>query len=272
MQRTVHLLVVLVVGVAFGTEAEAHLNLTQPTGRYDKYTLKSPPCGKGDGPRSGDVATFRAGETIEVVWDEYVDHPGHYRIAFDRDGHDDFSPPECTADCDSYQPEFAFYVNETVLVDDIDDKSGGTYRKQVSLPEVACDRCTLQVIQVMYDKPPYSIPGNDNYYQCADLKLVDDSEGMDAGTSDASDATGGMDPDTGGADAASPRPDSGGEPGGSGSDTTRSADSDAADTGGADVAPTGELKSGCRAAGQSRPAPWTMIVLLITISALRRRR
>jgi hypothetical protein len=34
------------------------------------------------------------------------------------------------------------------------------------------DELPLQVIQVMYDKPPYTIPGNEMYYQCADLILV----------------------------------------------------------------------------------------------------
>lgn len=41
----------------------------------------------------------------------------------------------------------------------------------MQLPDVECDNCTLQAIQVMYDKPPYVTPGNDLYYQCADLVL-----------------------------------------------------------------------------------------------------
>ena len=34
----------------------------------------------------------------------------------------------------------------------------------------------------MYDKPPYIVPGNDIYYQCADLVLTRDA--MDAGAMD----------------------------------------------------------------------------------------
>ncbi|MCA9560948.1 MAG: hypothetical protein KC583_20510, partial [Myxococcales bacterium] len=44
----------------------------------------------------------------------------------------------------------------------------------VTLPDVECDNCTLQVIQVMFDKPPQTSPGNDLYYQCADLVLRGD--------------------------------------------------------------------------------------------------
>ena len=46
--------------------------------------------------------------------------------------------------------------------------------EQVTLPDVECERCTLQLIQVMTDKAPYG-DGNDLYYQCADLALRADA-------------------------------------------------------------------------------------------------
>jgi hypothetical protein len=58
------------------------------------------------------------------------------------------------------------------LLDGIPDTPGGGQSSvTVTLPDVECERCTLQVIQVMDDKPPYMVPGNDIYYQCADLVL-----------------------------------------------------------------------------------------------------
>src|SRR5690606_6077325 len=39
-----------------------------------------------------------------------------------------------------------------------------------TLPDIECESCTLQVVQVMYDKKPYG-DGNDLYYQCADIAL-----------------------------------------------------------------------------------------------------
>lgn len=145
--------------------ASAHLDLTWPTSRYGPEELKPGPCGLAGGERSGNVTYFEAGETIDVRWDEYVDHPSHYRIAFDADGDDDFVDPPTMMD---------FYTNDAVLLDNIADKGPGDryYSATVTLPEITCDNCTLQVIQVMYDKaPPYTTPGDDIYYQCADLVL-----------------------------------------------------------------------------------------------------
>ena len=103
-----------------------------------------------------------------------MQHPGHYRIAFDEDGVDDFVDPATMRE---------LYSNDSVLLDGIEDKGERDYSVMVTLPNVTCDNCTLQVIQVMYDKPPYTTPGNDIYYQCADLVLrAEGDTGADAGT------------------------------------------------------------------------------------------
>jgi hypothetical protein len=154
--------------------ASAHLNLTTPASRYGPDVLKTGPCGLAEGERTENVTYYEPGETIEVSWDEYIDHPGHYRIAFDPDGDDDFVDPSTVTE---------LYSNETVLLDGIADEGPGErdYVATVTLPEVTCDNCTLQVIQVMYDKPPYTTPGNDIYYQCADLVLQPGGAPPDAG-------------------------------------------------------------------------------------------
>lgn len=145
--------------------AAAHLNLLSPPPRTT--SLKSGPCGAADSVRGGVVSTFRPGQTITVTWDEFVDHPGHFRIAFDDDGQDIFVDPAGFEDVSS---------GPGVLIDGIADRSGGgMYSQEVTLPNVECDNCTLQVIQVMSDKPPYG-DGNDMYYQCADLVLSLDAD------------------------------------------------------------------------------------------------
>jgi len=156
------------------SEARAHLGLDSPASRYGADVLKTGPCGVADGERTLNVTYYEPGETIQVIWDEYVDHPGHYRIAFDDNGDDDFADPATMME---------FYSNDTVLLDEIADKGPGErdYVATVTLPNVTCDNCTLQVIQVMYDKPPYTTPGNDIYYQCADLVLREGGEPPDAG-------------------------------------------------------------------------------------------
>lgn len=167
------LALILTLAAISPAEARAHLGLDSPPSRYGPDVLKTGPCGVNGGERSDNVSYFEPGETIDVSWDEYVDHPGHYRIAFDDDGDDDFVDPVTMME---------LYSNDTVLLDGIIDKDQGDrdYLATVTLPDLSCDNCTLQVIQVMYDKPPYSTPGNDIYYQCADLVLREGGAPSDA--------------------------------------------------------------------------------------------
>lgn len=155
--------------------AQAHIALMSPTPRY--ADMKYGPCGRGGAldVRTNNVTTFKPGQTITVTWKETVPHPGHYRIAFDPDGQR-FTDPSSFTDT---APRMY------VLKDNITDKTGTqVYSDTVTLPNVECTNCTLQVIQVMTDKPPYG-DGNDLYYQCADLVLKGDPPDM-AGTVDLS--------------------------------------------------------------------------------------
>lgn len=176
--------------------ARAHLHLVEPAPRDGGEELKDGPCGAAGSVRGSAVTTFEAGQTIELVIDEYIDHPSHYRVAFDVDGYDDFADPVCVENCDASGPDPVFAPGDPaiVLLDFVVDDPAREQTITVTLPDVVCDRCTLQVIQVMYDKRPYTIGGNDNYYQCADLVLVpragtdarvaiDAGAGIDGGTS-----------------------------------------------------------------------------------------
>lgn len=154
------------------TAAGAHITLSSPPPRHVEQKLG--PCGVGPNDARGpNVTTYQGGETIMVRWTETIDHPGHFRISFDADGHDDFADPAAYDD---------FYSNPAVLVDEIPDQSGNQvmYEQAVTLPLMSCDNCTLQLIQMMTDKPPYELGGNDLYYQCADIVL----EGAAATTGD----------------------------------------------------------------------------------------
>lgn len=141
--------------------ASAHTTLLDPAPRT--LSNKTGPCG-AEGSVRGDVITvFQPGETITVVWDETVDHPGHYRIAFDDSGDDDFPDP--------FSPEDDF---PSVLVDQIPDRTGGgMYSQKVTLPDVECEDCTLQLIQIMTTQVPY----DSFYFQCADIALRADGVG-----------------------------------------------------------------------------------------------
>lgn len=149
--------------VSLAAPAAAHIELLAPKKRV--AGLKTGPCGEAGSVRGDDVCQYRPGATITLAWDETIDHPGHYRIAFDEDGDDDFFDPASFEDVSG---------GPGVLLDGIADRDVGgddaRYTQEITLPDVECDNCTLQVVQVMTDKAPYG-DGNDLYYQCADIVL-----------------------------------------------------------------------------------------------------
>src|SRR3569832_2872337 len=96
------------------SSTHTHHDLISPKPRYND--LKSGPCDKGltDARTTTNVTTFKPGETITVTWNEYIDHPGHFRIAFDPDGQR-FTDPSSFTDVAPRQ---------YVLLDNIADKTG----------------------------------------------------------------------------------------------------------------------------------------------------
>lgn len=240
------LLLSVALGLLLPRVATAHVELLSPAPRHAATEIKDPPCGLPGSARGSEVTVLEPGATLEVRFREYVDHPGHYRVAFDAEGDDDFVDPVCLDNCDDRrQPPMVFAEDPsgTVLADFVVDDDAEEQSVRVTLPDVECERCTLQLIQVMYDKRPYTSPGNDNYYACADLALRrppgrDAGPGGDAGP-DPLDA--GALSDAGGADA--------GSGGGAVDDATGPA----------------EAEAGCAASASTAPAPWLLVALVISL-------
>jgi hypothetical protein len=156
--------------LASGSTAYAHINMLgalQSRGGDEKEV----PC---DGKRAdGPTYTFEPGATITLGVNEAVKHPSYFRIAFDDDGQDAFVEPasidpidpnragqgkKCLGGDDKCgESDFCNVVSTTgasVLWDNLDphlaDK-GGMWTWTVKLPNIECDNCTIQVIQVMED-------------------------------------------------------------------------------------------------------------------------
>jgi hypothetical protein len=170
--------------------AHAHINLdTEGThmSRYGESDIKTAPCGRANGARGTNVYTYKPGATITITINEYVAHPGYFRIAFDQDGDDGFADPatitgehgSCAGDPKCGPGMEDFCNNDTVLLDNLDPHpSAGfgntpSYTWSVTLPNVECANCTLQIIQVMTDLNIHfaAYPSDDIYYQCIDLVL-----------------------------------------------------------------------------------------------------
>lgn len=155
--------------------AAAHIQMTFPTPRT--LDQKSRPCGGLNSVRGANVNVFAPGQQIEVVWKETINHPGHYRISFDADGQDFVVPPTANGTTMGML---------NVVIDLIADRSttpaNNQYSQVITLPNMTCENCTLQLIQLMTDKPPYTTDAtsDDIYHQCADIAIRTPA-GVDAG-------------------------------------------------------------------------------------------
>ena len=184
--------------------AFAHIHLTAPLGRTDSMTgdQKEQHCGVANQVRNpARVTTFTPGQTITVTWLETINHPGHYRIAFQPNG-SIFGIPPAGAGAGGFPTVNQEGVDATnqsiVLKDRIPD---GTLSTTVTLPNMECANCTLQFIQVMTDKPPYTVDAlsDDIYFNCADITLSNTPAAPDAGPGAGPDAgAGGPDAGSGG--------------------------------------------------------------------------
>jgi hypothetical protein len=258
-------LVALQAGVA-----RAHVCMDAPVSRVGEgCNFASPqkvgPCGVRD--RGTNVTTFRPGQTISVALNETIDHPSHYRIAFNADG-DDFADPTSVDDTDG--------AHSFVLRDGIVDEPGAKQTIEVTLPDVTCDGCTLQLIQVMYDKGGNGFGGNDGvapdnddiYYACADLVLA---EQADEDASKAAPLPRDAGVDAGGRDAGrdAGRPDGGRQNDVADAGTHAAHDEDA--EGEETSAARGDASAGCHVA-HAQARGWGALAVLSGLGAVLRRR
>ena len=125
--------------------------------RSDNSGIKSGPCGSDPQMAFEDRTVLTPGETITVEWEETIYHPGNFRWAF--------SPGNTNA------------FDDNILVDDIpsdggpgptlgDPASWNQFSTQITVPDVECDDCVIQLIQVMTDRNPPTL-----YFSCADVRI-----------------------------------------------------------------------------------------------------
>src|SRR5262245_18772854 len=136
MARQIGLIVsgVFVAALSAAT-ASAHISLDRASthkSRYGDAEQKDAPSGRIDGKRGTNVYTYRPGETITVELAEFIPHPSYFRIAFDKDGDDEFAEPASIAPIDPARPcpfnaadkcgDSDFYNNASVLpeMDDLE--------------------------------------------------------------------------------------------------------------------------------------------------------
>ncbi len=176
----------IVAALLVPSVAAAHAVLTYPPTRSTE--LKTAPCGAAGSVRGTNVTTLLPGATITVQFKETIDHPGHYRISFDEDGQDFTIPPDLTTNTEG----MLNVVKD--LIPDIQGTlpaGGRMYTQDITLPNVECTNCTLQLIQMMSEGGVYS-PNDDLYFSCSDITLA--ANAPDAGTQVGGGEDAGVDP------------------------------------------------------------------------------
>jgi hypothetical protein len=197
------------LALLFTTPAQAHFKLLRPISWLNEDSMGGPqkgsPCGPGNSrplfgddkqpiPVSAAVTTFHAGETITVAWQETIYHPGYFRISLAQAEpanatSANFPDPALTDPQDCHYDHAAVQTgpHDNVLADGLymasnQEGSNRSLMQDVKLPNVPCDRCTLQVVQVMEGHPGASC----FYFHCADIEILP----ADAGPAVASGGTG----------------------------------------------------------------------------------
>jgi MYXO-CTERM domain-containing protein len=192
--RCLYLAVAIILAPAVAT---AHVRITSPTPRSSDQ-LKERHCGQAGSARAN-VHTYKPGASLHLVWDEYVVHTGWFRVSFQQNGDTFEVPPPSNGSSGSGAP--SNYPTED-LTGKTDPATGsliiadriphGTLSLDVTLPNVDCNNCTLQLIQMMTDSKSYTdqITSNNIYYACVDLVLSAGAPAIDAGTDGGDGSTG----------------------------------------------------------------------------------
>ena len=231
--------------------AHAHFKLIKPASWIVESDLGDPqkagPCGPegSGGMMTDEITTVEAGSTLEIEYVETIHHPGWFRISLDEDRSkfEDIEFPS-SSNCNYDMSTVPEEPHGNVLADGLakDENLGGsnrTFKETITIPDTPCEKCTLQIIQVMADaihSPPGCI-----YYHCADLKIVAAGGGSPGGAGAA--APGGAAGATGAA--------SGGSGGSSAAGTSASA---SAGTSGSAATATPATATGGAGGPASKPA------------------
>jgi hypothetical protein len=167
----------------------AHFKLIEPASwliedeRGDPQ--KAGPCGGTNadyGKPSYSVTQATGGSRLHVKVQETIYHPGHYRVALAVNSPAELpvDPKATTMESDrgprSVSGEIQNPVQVPVLADGLfvhAAKVDAPFETDVTLPNISCRRCTLQVIQFM-EQHGVNNPGMFTYHHCAVVQISAD--------------------------------------------------------------------------------------------------
>lgn len=168
--------------------AAAHFRLEAPASwiaQDDKGDpQKMAPCGgtmADGGTRTGVVTDLQGGSELRLAITETVFHPGHYRVALAR--RINLLPPDPVAVMKETErgPRSDHGIIDPspqppVLVDGLwqnQERRTGPLETTVTLPNIDCEGCVLQILQFMENHPGFR-EGGFSYHHCAIVNLKRD--------------------------------------------------------------------------------------------------
>jgi hypothetical protein len=172
------LLSVTALAISGGQIIQAHFRLLEPSSAHkgENGGKGAPPC--GEGPASNIITSVTGGKVLKLRLQEFVYHPGHYRIALAVHSLAELPPDPDVAAANGRSMSALIQSPATipVLFDGIFDHNSapkGEFQTDLTLPNIDCEKCTLQVIEFMAEHAPN--PGGGYFYHhCADLRIKSD--------------------------------------------------------------------------------------------------
>jgi hypothetical protein len=184
------LLAVPVTGVALGVApaVTAHFKLVEPPAWLEQDDRGDPqklaPCGgtlADPGEPTTAVTAVTGGSKLKIVVNETILHPGHYRISLARRRNLlPLDPAVTMHDTErGLRSQSAFIMTTPtppIIVDGLwphTEKPAGNWETEITIPNITCEGCQLQVIQVMLEHPGVR-EGGFSYHHCAVLNITAD--------------------------------------------------------------------------------------------------
>lgn len=169
--------------------ALSHFFLIEPGNYLVQNEIGDPqklaPCGgtsANPGTPSGLVGEYRGGETMHIKIKETVFHPGHYRAALAVNSRSELPPDPVTTTRESPRGPLSVLAKidpnpkPPVLADGLfvhteRPAPGSFHETDLRLPNINCEKCTLQIIMWMGEHALNS-DGDYSYHHCAELKIT----------------------------------------------------------------------------------------------------
>lgn len=187
MRRSAPLLLVSAVVLALPVLTDAHFLLIEPAASLAQDQRGDPqklgPCGgtsANAGTPSNAVTKVKGGDTLHIKLQETIYHPGHYRIALAVKSLAELPPePDVTTRDTEKGPWSVSAVIQNppktpVLADGLwahTARPAEPFETDVTLPNINCEKCTLQIVQFMAEHG-YNRDGGYFYHHCADLQIT----------------------------------------------------------------------------------------------------